>query len=160
MGENLIPCTVGLKPVVWFSHHQVQGFLPRGLLCPSLSFSLSSHHHSQAHAGLGLYLFLFLLYLQLNLWMEAQSLADYWQSFASVLMSTPWHWAPGQQQVPCSGAASQRKQVEVQHCLPAAPRLRSTTRWNEVRHEVWLPRLATLDMGGGHREHLWQLQDS
>lgn len=26
--------------------------------------------------------------------------------------------------------------------------------------EVSLPRLATLDIGGGHREHLWQLKDS
>lgn len=160
MGENLIPCAIGLKPVVWVSHRQVQGFLSHGILCPSLSFSFSSHHHCQAHAGLGLYLFLFLLYLQRNLRLEAQSLADYWQSSASVLMNTSWYWAPGQQQVPCSGAASQRKQVEVQRCLPATPRLRSTTRWNEVRSEVWLPRLATLDVGGGHREHLWQLQDS
>lgn len=77
-----------------------------------------------------------------NLRMETRSLSDCWQSSASVLMSPPWRWAPVQQQVPCSvngsGAASQRKQVEVQHCVPAALRLCSTTiisltRWDVVR---------------------------
>lgn len=149
------------------SCHTVWGYPPHSLLCPSLSFPFSFYHHSQPHAGVVLYLLLFLQYLQLNLRMKTWSLTDFWQSPASC--ADEHSLALGT--CPAAGALlGERLCSCVSEEAGWSPTLSSCCFEVMIYHqhfshlvegrEVLLPRLATLDMGGGHREHLWQLKDS
>lgn len=156
-----------LKPILSDSCCSVLGHSPWSLLCPSLSFSFSSYHHSQPHAGLVLYLFLFLLSLQLNLWRETWNCADFWQSSASC--ADEYSLALGTR--PTAGALLGERLCS---CISKeagwSPTLSSCCFEVMIYHQHFshqvkgrglsLPRLATLDMGGGHREHLCQLKDS
>lgn len=155
-----------LNPYYWIPV-VVWGHFPCNMLCP-LYFSFSScHQRSQPHAELVLYLFLFLLFLQLNLWMETWNLTDFWQSSASwadehslTLGSRPTAGALLCEQLCSCVSKEEGWSPTLSSCCFEVMIYYQYFSHPVKGRKLSLPRLATLDMGGGHREHLWQLKDS